>query len=462
MSMDGALTVEDGVSTSLGSAGSERELLVWENAELREQLHQQQQQQQQKWCAAEACQEQSPHGTEDYVARSASRRSTKKEDVDARLQEAVAENEEVLARNQELNDKLRDLQRQQRLDRQSLEQQEAVTYELAGKVRCLERENARVRGSFIAPRIRSVGCSRWQFTSPGALSDVINSPEVQPGASDEALDAEATVTGLLRELSLLKQEHDDTVATCGELRYALDFEREATERSHQELSASYHEIQLLLEAERQRSERGWQEVERLQLAVASQQARLKSILLSAKNSDALASYPKLMRQLVRASVQHGEHDIASDGSRSDDVGFSPSPQRWQRAQFWSPTVPSGSLRRQPSSDQQATACEEHPWHDIPTRPSPRTKMGTLWHEAKMGGDVCPLHECIYLQQQLDNAKDELHAARTTISHLESQATQGFWERFIEQAVCCRRQTRPSETGGAGSPHKFRASVLKLR
>jgi len=368
----------------------------------------------------------------------------------------------VLERNKELNDRLCDLQRQQRLDRQSLEQQEAITCELAGKVRWLERENSRVRESLPPPRKQGVGHSCWQFGSPSTRSDVANSPEVQLEALDEVVDAEAMVTGLVRELSVLKQEYDDTLATCGELRSTLDLEREATDRSRQELAASCHELQLLLEAERQSGARGWQEVERLQIAVASQQARLRSILLSVRNSEALATHPYLMRQLVRASVQHTEHDAASDSCRSDEVGFSPSPQRWQRAQFWSPVTPSHSLRRQSSCDLQAAACEEHRWDDIPARPWPGMKIGTAKPEAKMGNENCPLHECMQLRQQLDNAKDELYAARNAIVHLERQAARSYWEKFIEQAVCCRRPTRcVSEMGGARSPDKCRASLRKL-
>lgn len=376
-----------------------------------------------------------------------------KGDVDARLQEAVAENEEVLERNQELNNRLRDLQRQQRLDRLSLEQQEAATYELAGKVRWLERENARVQGSIPPPQRQSVGHSCRRFSSP-ALSNVANSPEVQPEASNEVFDAEATVTGLLGELSLLKQEHDDTLATC----YTSDLELKAAERSRQELSTLCHELQLLLEAERQSSARGWQEVERLQLTVDSQHAKLRSILFSARNSEALANHPHLMRQLVRASVRHSEHDAGSDGSRSDEVGISPSPQRWQRAQFWSPVVPSHHPQRQPSSDLQAAGFDEHRLDDIHAR----TKLGTPSPEAKMGSNACPLHECMNCQQQLDSAKDELHAAQNIISQLERQAEQSCWERLLEQAVCCRRPTRHvSKTEGAKSPDKRHASLRKL-
>merc|ERR1712129_30259 len=106
----------------------------------------------------------------------------------------------------------------------------------------------------------------------------------------------------------------------------------------------------------------------------------------------------------------------------------------------SPIVPSHSLRRQ-SSDLQAAACEEHRWDEIPARPWPDTKIGTPKPEAKMGSDQCPLHERVHFQQLLDNAKDELHAARNVISHLERQAAQSYWDRFFEQAVCCRRPTR---------------------
>lgn len=250
----------------------------------------------------------------DTASAFTSRSSIISSSMSSRLSVSAAawENEEVLARNKELHDLVRDLRRQQSVAQQQLESLEEATQEHADKVKTLEAEKKELQ--LTNSELQNV-CTLvpHENNSPSHKIRTSNPSNVLWQTAD-----------LQQEVFMLKNQSEESRCELDALRFQAHQECEVVVHERRELDEERQELRLLLEAKHGEVSMASIELESLrdQLIIAKSLGHSKALSVkpssgfssnascrsSSGNLQRRRSSGNLERQMTQAEISDEERD----------------------------------------------------------------------------------------------------------------------------------------------------------